>query len=106
MNRKNGSLMVYWIPQVPGKPFEIECGNVANLHDLKSAAMLLDALARYDKFLYENRHRVDYASAGGLLVWYGDEWMDWYDAEGRDIDDTDLGTHPGWEMDTTTYTEN
>lgn len=80
---KHGDLRVWWIPQVPGKPFHQEVDN------LKEAKLLLTTLARYDAFQFENRIKPDYANAGGLLVYdtdmeEGGEWVDYdwdYDPE-------------------------
>ena len=58
--------------------------------------MLLDALAQYDIFQYENQIKPDYSNAGGLQIWdTGNEpdelglyWSDWYDeTTGYDIDE-------------------
>jgi len=75
-----GSLRVWWIPQVPGKPFLVE------MPDLKSAALIMDTLANYDKFQFENRIKPDYCNAGGLSVFEGGEWCDWYSDDGEDFD--------------------
>lgn len=85
-------LRVWWIPQIPMKAFTVE---VASLVEAK---LLLDTLADYDLFQYENRVKGDYANAGGLSVFdYEDEtnspdgsWVDWCDDDGRSIDDFEL----------------
>lgn len=64
-------LKVWWIPQVPGKSFEVAVDNV------KEAVVLLDALANYDMFQFENNIKPDYSNAGGLMMWEDDEWTDW-----------------------------
>ena len=84
-------LKVWWIPQVPGKPFEVF------LDSLKTAKILLDCLAKYDDFQYKHNIKPDYCNAGGLMM-LGEEgeWTDFYvddlgpniglDFEGQDID--------------------
>lgn len=76
-----GDLRVWWIPQVPMKPFYVP---VANLDE---ALLLLDTLAKYDIFQYENRIKPDYANAGGLNVYEDGEWVDWESDNGDNIDD-------------------
>lgn len=81
-------MQVWWIPQIPGEPF------VVPVKTLEEANLLLDTLAAYDAFQFENRIKPDYSSIGGLRVW--DEncdgegnpgWSDWYDeASGDDFD--------------------
>lgn len=81
MNRKVGDLQVWWIPQVPGKPFEVEVDSV------EMGAKIMDVLADYDDFQFKNRIKPDYANAGGLRRWCEDNgdgvpgWEDWYDEE-------------------------
>ena len=72
---KEGDLKVWWIPQVPMKPFEV-C--VDSPHE---AALILKALGRYDLFQLENRIKPDFSNAGGLLVYEDDEWSEWYNEE-------------------------
>jgi hypothetical protein len=80
-----GQLRVWWIPQVPMKPFHRDVDNV------KSAKLLLDTLAQYDIFQFANRIKPDYCNAGGLEVFGEEGWEDWYDKEGNGIDETPLG---------------
>lgn len=75
-----GDLRVWWIPQVPMKPFIVPVETVGE------ARKLLDALAKYDAFQFENLVKPDYSNAGGLSVFEDGEWTDWYDEEGNDID--------------------
>ena len=82
-----GDLEVWWIPQVPGKQFRVP------VNDTDQAILLLDTLARYDTFQFENNIKPDYCNQGGLVVandiGEGDglEWFDWYNEDGQDIDD-------------------
>lgn len=83
-----GDLQVWWIPQVPGKPF------VVDVESAKEAKKLLDILADYDLFQYKQRIKPDYANAGGLNTWEPDgrggwEWATWYSEDGRDIDEVE-----------------
>lgn len=77
MNRK---LKVWWIPQVPGKRFEVEVAT------LQQADLLLKTLAAYDIFQYENNIKPDYCNAGGLVVFEEEsgEWVDWDYQEEKD----------------------
>lgn len=80
-------LKVWWIPQVPMKPFEVEVVTVAE------GVKLMDVLAKYDAFQFENRIKPDYCNAGGLMQFDEDSdgdgnpgWVDWYDEESGDDD--------------------
>lgn len=66
-------LKVWWIPQVPGKPFEVEVSSV------EEAAKLLTVLADYDAFQFENNIKPDYSNAGGLNELIDGEWVSWED---------------------------
>lgn len=69
-------MKVWWIPQVPMKAFEVEVSSV------EEGAKLLDVLANYDAFQFENNVKPDYCNAGGLMMIDIDgEWCDWYDEE-------------------------
>jgi hypothetical protein len=80
--RKIGDLQVWWIPQIPGKAFEVDVDSVAE------GAKLLNTLANYDLFQLKHHIKPDYSNAGGLRVWSDDcdgegnpGWNDWYDDE-------------------------
>jgi hypothetical protein len=100
---KKGTLRVWHIPQVPGKPFRFE------VPDLESAVLLMDALAKYDMFQYENNVKPDYCNAQGLEVYHpifeenGDGWGEWHCHEGNDLDEhIRIGSDPSeliWEME-------
>jgi hypothetical protein len=88
-NPKNGDLKVWWIPQVPMKSFEYPVSTP------QEGFILLDALAKYDMFQFENNVKPDYCNAGGLSVFEEeisdldddyDGWCDWYSEMGEDID--------------------
>ena len=74
-------LRVWWIPQIPGRPFLVDVGSV------REGRSLLDTLARYDAFQYKEGIKPDYSNVGGLHVLDEGEWDDWYDDDGNDIDD-------------------
>lgn len=80
----NQKLRVWWIPQVPMKEFTVEVRNI------REGKLILNALAEYDIFQYENNIKPDYCNAGGLSVFEDGEWFDWYDDDGNGIDDLEL----------------
>jgi hypothetical protein len=77
---QEGTLRVWWIPQIPGERFEWP------VDDLVQAAVLLDALAAYDDFQFAHRVKGDYCNAGGLIVFRNGDWEDWESDEGDDFD--------------------
>jgi hypothetical protein len=81
---KSGDLRVWHIPQIPGKPFHVA------VQSLAEAKLVLNALAQYDLFQFDNHIKPDYANAQGLeiaepeafrLAWF--EWCN--DITGDDI---------------------
>ena len=76
-------LRVWWIPQVPMKPFYQEVKNI------EEAKLLLKALAKYDIFQFENNIKPDYSNVGGLEYYDEKEskWYDWENENGETIDD-------------------
>ena len=79
---EEGQLRVWWIPQVPMKtPFKVF------VKTIEEAILLLNTLANYD--LYQLKHKIkpDYSNAGGLEVFENGEWNEYYDEQGRDIDE-------------------
>ena len=80
-------LRVWWIPQVPMKAFTVDVSSVLE------GAKLLDVLADYDIFQFENNIKPDYSNAGGLMRWTDNSdgegtpgWEDWYDEESGEDD--------------------
>ena len=64
------------------KSFDVEVKSVAE------GVKILDVLADYDLFQFENNIKPDYSNAGGLQMWDEDAdgegnpgWVDWYDKE-------------------------
>lgn len=97
-------LQVWWIPQVPMKPFEVEVDSV------ETGVKILDVLAKYDAFQYENRIKPDYSNAGGLYIWDEDSdgegnpgWVDWYYEDNEQFFD-DLKEYLEWKA--TLFTDN
>lgn len=75
------TLRVWWIPQVPGKPFHVSVKSV------DEAKLVIRTLANYDLFQFENHIKGDYCNAGGLEQLEPDgEWFEWEDADGYSID--------------------
>jgi hypothetical protein len=62
---------VWYIPQVPGKPFEVQVDN------LVTARLILDTLTNFSGFEFEHRVKPDYCDAGGIAVLDDDgDWID------------------------------
>lgn len=76
-------IKVWWIPQVPGKPFEVK------VPDLDTAILMCNTLADYDLFQFHNRIKPDYSNAGGIQYRLAGE-EDW---EELDYEDEDELTH-------------
>lgn len=74
-----GELRVWHIPQVPGKPFHVPVIDVA------MAMKILDALADYDNFQFQNRIKPDYCNASGLEIFENGAWVEWESADGDDV---------------------
>jgi hypothetical protein len=86
MNMKSTAqqLRVWWIPQVPGKPFR------QPVNSIREAKLLMDTLTKYDAFQFENNIKPDYSNVGGLETFEDGEWCEWADEDGDGIDDTNL----------------
>lgn len=70
MNEKTykvGDMQVWWIPQVPMKSFKID------VYSVEEAAKIMDVLAEYDLFQFNNNIKPDYFNIGGLRVWMEDD---------------------------------
>ena len=80
---KKGALRIWHIPQVPMKGFRVDVDSPSE------AKKILNVLADYDIFQYENRIKPDYSNASGLEEFDGKEWTDWMDEFGDDIDHTE-----------------
>jgi hypothetical protein len=63
---------VWWIPQVPMKPFRVP------VETPEQGRWLCDVLADYDIFQFESNVKPDYCNAGGVQMLDEDgEWVDW-----------------------------
>lgn len=80
---KEGQLRVWHIPQLPMHSFRVYVSSP------KEAKLVLETLAIYDLFQLEYKIKPDYSNAQGLEVYEGNEWTDWQDEEGNDIDETE-----------------
>jgi hypothetical protein len=63
------------------KPFHVPVST------LEEAMLILDTLARYDIYQYENKIKPDYSNAGGLEVLENGEWSGYENEDGESIDD-------------------
>lgn len=82
----NGDLSVWWIPQIPMKPFYVPVKNI------DEAKLILNTLADYDLFQFNNRIKPDYSNTGGLEIYEydyetSDDWHEWEDEDGYTIDE-------------------
>jgi hypothetical protein len=77
-----GDLRVWWIPQVPGKPFFV------NVPDLVTARLIVNVLADYDQFQLDHNIKGDYCNVGGISVYedFGDGEMCWTDLEDDELE--------------------
>ena len=81
-------LKVWWIPQVPGKSFRVDVDSVSE------GVKVMDVLADYDLFQYQNNIKPDYCNAGGLIMFDEQDdtdsesgsWVDWFDEETAETD--------------------
>jgi hypothetical protein len=78
---KEGDLRVWHIPQIPGDAFYVPVSSP------EEAGKLLNTLAQYDLFQYENNIKPDYSNASGLEVVESGEWCEWYSKYDEDIDE-------------------
>lgn len=85
---KSGDLQVWWVPQVPMKAFTVP------VKTLREAKLLLDTLAKYDVFQFENKVKPDFSNAGGLNIFEDGEWVDWHHPETGDDFDAYCAEHP------------
>ena len=69
-------LRVWWIPQLgmEGEPFMVYVEN------LVEAKLLLNTLALYDLYQFDNKVKGDYSNVGDLSYWDEEEqdWFDWF----------------------------
>lgn len=85
-----GDLLVWYIPQVPMKPFETRILHTSGQEgvELAQAALLLDTIVDFSIFEFENRIKPDYSDAAGISRFEDGEWCDLDESEWRkDLDD-------------------
>jgi hypothetical protein len=78
-------LRVWWIPQVPGKPFEVLLSSFAQ------AKVLLESLAQYDLFQLAHNIKPDFSNAGGVQIFEAGDWADYDGSDFRYSDDVGTG---------------
>lgn len=49
---------------------------IREVPDLATAKSLVEVLADYDLFQYDNNIKPDYSNAGGIEVWEDGEWVE------------------------------
>jgi Superinfection exclusion gene product 17 len=74
-----GALRLWWIPQVPGKPFRVVVDTVYE------AKQVYGLPAEYDLFQFKHNIKPDYSNAGGLEEFVEGEWMEWTNDCGQTI---------------------
>jgi len=78
---KVGDLRVWWIPQIPMDGFHIDISTI------EEGVKIMNVLADYDKFQFDNNIKPDYCNAGGIERYDADNgdgengWCSWYDEE-------------------------
>ena len=84
--KEKKELRVWWIPQIPMSPFHVK------VKSIQDAKLILDTLANYDLFQFNNNIKPDYCNMGGLeeLDKIENEWLEWCDEDGDTIDETIL----------------
>lgn len=75
------TMRVWHIPQVPMEPFNVPVSSVDD------AIRIINILADYDLFQFENNIKPDYRNMCGLEVLEGDEWVEWESEDFMTIDD-------------------
>jgi hypothetical protein len=81
---KEYDLRVWHIPQIPMDPFHVP------VNSIEEARKVLDVLANYDLFQFENNIKPDYCNVNGLEVFENGEWLEWENADGDDINSIEL----------------
>jgi hypothetical protein len=81
---KEGDMRVWWIPQIPMKPF------LVRVDSLIEAKNLLEVLGRYDLFQLENNIKPDFSNAGGLEIFTEGDWCEFENVDGKNIHTVNL----------------
>ena len=74
-------LRVAHITNVPDSPHYV------NVRTLREAMLVMDTLANYDNYLYEQNLITDYSNTSWLEVFEYDEWLEWNSPDGETIDE-------------------
>ena len=84
-------LRISHFPQVPCKAFHVD------VNSIEEALKIMNVLAYYDLFQYNNRIKPDYANATTLDMWEENSdgegnpgWCNWSDEDGYEISDYKL----------------
>lgn len=81
-NPKEGSLRIAHCPQVG------RCGWFYHpVGSVEEGKLLMDALAFYDLFQYNNNIKGDYCNTTTLEVFEDGEWLTWVNEDGLEIDE-------------------
>ena len=83
---KENDLRIWWNPQV-GRVDDQFYMPVATPEEAKR---MLDTLAFYDLYQFENRIKGDFANMGGLEVFLDGEWCEWESEEYNTMDNLEL----------------
>lgn len=79
----NGALRVWWMPQIPHKPFYAPVATPAE------AKKFIALLSDYDRFQFDEGSKPDYYNVGGLEVYEFDGitgvWCEWFNDDGETI---------------------
>ncbi|HEU4345769.1 MAG TPA: hypothetical protein VFU31_29825 [Candidatus Binatia bacterium] len=78
-------MRVWHIPQIPMDPFYVDVSNE------EEALKIINVLANYDLFQFENKVKPDYCNMSGLEVCVDGEWAEWENEDYDDINDFRLG---------------
>ena len=60
---KTSEVKVWHVPQIPMDAFTVEC------ETLDEAWKIVNVLAQYDLFQYDNNIKPDYSNASGVVYW-------------------------------------
>ena len=85
MKTNVGDLRVWWIPQIG-----YDAIFYVPVKSIEEGCKMMDTLAAYDAFQFDNRIKSDYSNVGGIQMYYDDNgegehgWCDWCDQTGED----------------------
>lgn len=90
-NPVEGDLRVWYIPQIPMAPYEVDIPRRAGSSDsayLEQAVFVLDAIIGLSVFEFENRVKPDYSDMPGISRFEDGEWCDVDEEEYVDLTNT------------------